>query len=414
MPFWRENEPRFYLLTGFEEELFCPVSYVRIVNHLQRAPSGWQSSAFVLPRELAAALEELPKCSGLILARATSAAAAELAARARELGLPVIYDIDDYLWKLPDYVDTRQLAEGVKEVLAHATLVTTPSKELASFVQKMFPALRIAIIPNAADIFCDYRHKREINAVLANSDFFRLPKIKKEFFQALRDGARAANVKLWLYYLSNDAPENFSDDPNLQIIWCGVRSYSSYRLLLEKVHPQIALVPLPDDHFSRYKSVVKFAEFGHHSTAGIYSRVEPYASFVRDGEDGWLTDNEPVSWRDSVTRVLMLNEFELNRIRSLAAARSRKEFASKSIRATLFSNLEQTGLKKINGAKAAQPPPPEVEFTFREAYDYVVGHRAALLWENERLREIQSSFDRITAERDALLAEREQILKDKA
>jgi hypothetical protein len=75
--------------------------------------------------------------------------------------------------------------------------------------------------------------------------------------------------------------------------------------------------------------------------------------------------------------------------------------------------LEHAGLKAINGAQPAQPPPPEVEFTFREAYDYLVGHRAALLWENERLREIENSVSRITAERDALLSEREQILKDR-
>jgi len=411
MSLFGANGPRFYLLTALEEDPYCPVSYVRIVNHLQRAPSGWGALKIILPRDLAAALEELPKCSGVLLARATSAAAATLAARARELDLPVIYDIDDYLWKLPDYVEARQLAEGATEVLAHATLTTTPSRELESFINKLFPAMPIVIVPNAADIFCDYPRKREVGAVLANSDFFRLPKIKKEFFQAVRDGARAVNVKIWLYYLSNDAPEDLSDDPHLQVIWCGVRSYSSYRSLLERFHPQIALVPLPDDHFSRYKSVVKFAEFGHHSIAGIYSRVEPYASFVREGEDGWLTDNDPAAWRDSMTRVLSLSEFEFNRIRSVAAARSRKEFSGKSIRSKLFSTLEQAGLKSMKAVKPAQPPPPEVEFTFREAYDYVVGQRAALLWENQRLREIENSVDRITAERDALLAERGQMLK---
>ena len=191
MSFFGANDPQFYLLTALEEELYCPVSYVRIANHLQRAPSGWQSSVFILPRDLAAALEELPKCSGVLLARATSAAAATLAARAREIGLPVIYDIDDYLWKLPDYLDARQLAEGATEVLSHATLTTTPSQELGSFVNKLFPAMPIAIVPNAADIFCDHPRKREVGAVLANSDFFRLPQMKKEFFQAVRDGARA-------------------------------------------------------------------------------------------------------------------------------------------------------------------------------------------------------------------------------
>jgi len=66
---------------------------------------------------------------------------------------------------------------------------------------------------------------------------------------------------------------------------------------------------------------------------------------VREGEDGWLTDNDPAAWRDSMTRVLSLSEFEFNRIRSAAAARSRKEFSGKSIRSKLFSTLEQAGLK---------------------------------------------------------------------
>jgi hypothetical protein len=412
MSFFGSSEPRFYLLAALEEEVLCPVSYVRIVNHLQHAPSNWQSSVFVLPRDLEAALQELPKCSGVLLARATSSAAAELASRARALGLPVVYDIDDYLWKLPDYVVTRELSEGIGQVISKATLVTTPSRELGDFVKRLYPA-PISIVPNAADIFCDHPRKREVGAILANSDFFRLPKMKKEFFEAVRDGARAAGVKLWLYYLSNDAPETLSDDPHLQIIWCGVRSYSSYRVLLERIRPELALVPLPDDHFSRYKSVVKFAEFGHHSTAGIYSRVEPYVSFVREGEDGWLTDNDPGAWRDAITRVLSLTEFEFNRVRSVASAKSRKEFNGKAVRSKLFSALEHAGLKAINGAQPAQPPPPEVEFTFREAYDYLVGHRAALMWENERLREIENSVSRITAERDALLVEREQILKDR-
>jgi hypothetical protein len=303
--------------------------------------------------------------------------------------MPVVYDIDDYLWRLPEYLAARDLANGVDRVLQYASLVTTPSERLANFVKEKFPGLPVVIVPNAGDIFAEPVQLRSVTAVLANSDFFRLPEIKKEFFESLRDGALAANTKLYLYYLSNDPPEHCSDDPHLQVIWCGVRSYSSYRSLLASIAPQIAFVPLADDHFSRYKSVIKFAEFGFHGAAAIYSRVEPYKSFVRDAQDGWLTNNTPRAWRDTVARVLSLSHVELESVRKRAAARCRNEFDGDAVRADFFAALQSSGLRAVPDARPTQPPPAQGEFIFREAYDYMVGRCAALEWENERLRKLE-------------------------
>ena len=383
----RRSQKANYIVAVIEEDVYCPVSYVRVVNHLQNAPEGWVSSIFTLPKDARSASRELRNASALFLARATSAEAAALASEARDLGLPVIYDIDDYLWKLPDYVSRRDLAGGVDAVLAHATLLLTPSETLRDFVRERFPALPAVIVPNSADILADRSAVRRVRAVLANSDFFRLRDMKNEFFEAIRDGARAAGAILELYYLSNDAPEKHTDDPSLQVIWCGVRSYSSYRRLLESISPEIAFVPLPDDHFSRYKSVIKFAEFGRHRIAAIYSRVEPYASFVRAGEDGWLSENTPSSWKAAVAQVLSMAPSDLDRVRSKAAARSTEEFAGETVRSKFFAALQSAGLRSVSmGGTPRQPPPAEMDFVFREAYDYMVERCAALAWENGRLR----------------------------
>jgi hypothetical protein len=384
--FRKHSGPSYYLIVGIEEEVYCPVSYVRIVNHLQHMPAGWIGPLFVLPKDALAAAQELKKASCLLLARTSSSESAFLAAQARRAGLPVVYDIDDYLWKLPDYLAAKDLATGVDAVLAHATLVTSPSEALRTFIQGRFPGLPVRIVPNAADVFCDHPPLRHVRAVMANSDFFRLRDMKREFFQALRDGARDADVKLYLYYLSNDAPETCTDDPHLQVIWCGVRSYSSYRTLLSTIEPQIALVPLPDDHFSQYKSVVKFAEYGYHGIAAIYSGVDPYRSFVRDGVDGWLTANTQAEWRAAVRYVLSLAPEELDSARRQASERSRREFGGSQVRSAFFSALESTGMRTVARAQALQPPPAQAEFVFREAYDYMVGRCSALESDIYRLR----------------------------
>lgn len=392
--FRRPKADAFHLVVGIEEEIYCPVSYVRVINHLQNAPAGWVSSVYVLPREVGLASEALPKASGLLLARASSPEAAALAAQARESGLPVIYDIDDYLWRLPEYLAARDLANGVDRVLAQATLLTTPSAALGEFVRQKFPKLEVRIVPNSGDIFTGAPRLREVRAVLANSDFFRLPAMKREFFEAVRDGAREAGAKVSLYYLSNDAPEHCTDDPNLRVIWCGIRSYSSYRTLLESVSPEIAFVPLADDHFSRYKSVVKFAEFGFHGIAGIYSRVEPYRSFVADGQDGWLTANSPRAWRETARHVLSLPETERKRIRDRASDRCRREFSGDAVRADFFDALRHAGVRTVAAVTPSQPPPAQEEFVFRESYDYMVGRCAALAWDVERLRKVEANAEK--------------------
>ena len=37
--------------------------------------------------------------------------------------------------------------------------------------------------------------------------------------------------------------------------------------------------------------------------AGIFSNVEPYASFVKHEEDGLLVDNEPAAWVKAIERL---------------------------------------------------------------------------------------------------------------
>ena len=367
------TKPTIHLAVCLEEEVFCPVSYVRLVNHIQHA-SQLTATFFVLPRDFDAAREKLAHTSVLVFARCASKEAVTLAKQASQLGIPVAYDIDDYLWKLPSYVGSRDLGSGVDSLLSYCSLVTTPSLQLQKVLQDKFPKLRVEIIPNAGNLVVEHPAPRVCKAILANSDFFRLPQMRVDFFRAVRDGAALAKVRMCLFYLSNDPPEHFTDDPYLQIVWGGIRSYSSYRSLLTTVAPDLGIVPLPDDGFSQYKSVVKFAEFGAHGIPTIFSNVEPYRSYVRHDTDGWLCDNSYESWKEAVFHVLSQSPEAVVARGAAAKLRSGQEFDAEQIRSKLLSTLIE-GLKAspVSSANDAQhAPPPLAAFTFRESYDYII------------------------------------------
>ncbi len=195
--------------------------------------------------------------------------------------------------------------------------------------------------------------------------------MKFDFFHALRDAAQEAAKPLLLYYFSNDPPEHFTDDPYLRIVWMGFRSYSSYKQLLDHLKPELGLVLLRQEEFSRHKSVVKFAEYGFAGAIGIYSRVAPYATFIEDGANGFFADNTYDGWKSSLLRALRLPPDVRLQMKARIDRDVRAQFDFFSIHATFRSLLAEH-------ANNAPPPPtdfPEnlpdlAEFAFREAYAY--------------------------------------------
>jgi hypothetical protein len=377
-----------HFLVLLEEERNCPVSYVRIIHHLQHAPSDFRFTVCVLPGEADVARAILPQVSGLLLARNVSSTAADITALAKQAGLPVVYDLDDYLWKLPAYAPGDATGDGIDAVLKNTTHLLTPSENLGNFVRERFPHISVQVQSNACDLATQHLAKRRVvKAVMANSDFFRLPAMRREFFTALRDAARAAEVKLLLHYFSNDVPEHWTDDSWLQIVWCGVRAYPAYRILLDAIEPDLGLVPLATDHFSRFKSVVKYAEFGFHGIAGVYSRTEPYLGFIEEGVDGWLSPNSPAEWRAAMTAVLRLPPEEIRLVGKQASVRARKKFDGRAVRAAFYHHLRATGARPKSYAEATRGVPDDMEFTYRPAYNYVNDVIAGLRWERDTARQ---------------------------
>jgi len=366
------NERKSFVVC-LEEPVFSPVSYVRHVSHLVGVADRYDIFAFrigTVPEEVV--YRSLETASLLLLARNRTRDAWMFACFAKEHGIPVVYDIDDYIWEFPNYSGADKVERlYVDEIIELADVVTTPSVELKLLVSERFDK-RVELVCNAGDLDSGVGRLEVVSAVMVQSDFFRMPEMRTEFFRSLHDASVASGKTMLLYYFSNDYPDVCTDTENLKIIWMGMRSYWSYKSFLSLIKPELGFVVLREEQFSKYKSLVKYAEFAAHGIVGVYSDVPPYRGFVRSGIDGYLCPNDPASWRDAIATVLSL-DWDGRRCLALNADTVMKEsFLYEKIDAAYLSLIESLLPERGSVAACAGTPllngKPDQCF---EAYHYL-------------------------------------------
>lgn len=97
-------------------------------------------------------------------------------------------------------------------------------------------------------------------------------------------------------------------------------SWPNYLEFTRSVTRDIALAPLLPQPFNAGRGPTKFFDFARMDAVGIYTDVEPYKSFVRDGVDGILLPNDPELW---VKTIVELAADKPRRTRMAQAARER-------------------------------------------------------------------------------------------
>lgn len=97
-------------------------------------------------------------------------------------------------------------------------------------------------------------------------------------------------------------------------------SWANYLSYTASVRRDIALAPLLPGPFNAGRGPTKFFDFARMGAVGIYSNVEPYRGFIRDGVDGLLLENDPDLWVRTMT--ILAGDEPLRR-RMAEAARQR-------------------------------------------------------------------------------------------
>lgn len=229
------------------------------------------------------------------------------AVRAKNAGIKIIYDIDDFIIDFPKYSgceinDERRNNFYQHMQLADAVTVSTPrlQEKLKEYIEN-----ETVLIQTGFDIERHYHSSKvamteakEVKIVYTNGDRVKLNAFRDGFFRTMNTFLNGhPDLFFDMFCVSNAEVSNFS-----RCNFLGAVDWFEHKRLLLENNYYMGIVPLgaeedrDDFAFNLCKSPIKYLEYGGLKIAGIYSKNPIYTDVIENGYNGLLVDNTEEAW----------------------------------------------------------------------------------------------------------------------
>jgi GT2 family glycosyltransferase/glycosyltransferase involved in cell wall biosynthesis len=232
--------------------------------------------------------------------------------RARQEGKPVVYEIDDLLFALPnDHPDistnvyTSALLPMLSALIeADAATVSTPA--LKDALGHINP--RIWVLPNYLnDQYWSLTQRvvklPPVPVVIGymGSDTHKpdLDDIAPVIVRLLGRYGNAIRFRFW----GGEPPQAIRDHPNVEWIPLAIWNYADFAAYFARQESDIFIAPLSDNLFNRCKSPLKFLEYSSLGVPGVYSKITPYQEVIQNNENGLLASDHQ-EWEDCLVQLI--------------------------------------------------------------------------------------------------------------
>ncbi len=225
--------------------------------------------------------------------------------------VPVIFEIDDLLFDMPDFLNAASInkrnAANLKIMISDADYVTTTTTILAEHLAKLNPEVRI--IPNCID-FSNPPEYRQFGSGAVNLIFSSTDTVSVDVLIPVIKRLQRENRETEFHVYG----PNFSKfaASGIKLIPHPSTDYGEFHQQLAGHKNPVALIPLDDSNFSNCKSPVKYLDYTAAGIPVIASNVPPYREIITPGQDGILAENNPEAWYDAIVRVLDNADFCLS------------------------------------------------------------------------------------------------------
>ena len=220
-------------------------------------------------------------------------------------GKPVVYETDDCLPEVPDYLGKPHYREWGPDVLSWASRVDAVTVATPALAEYFAPhARRVFVLPNylagrtrPPDLRTVPNGEGRIEIGFAGNAGHRgdLAPVA----QALRRiQERRAEVRVTFF---GGVPDGFAAGERVRVVPPDWR-YDLFPGRLAQLGLDIGIAPLVDNAFNRCVSNLKYLEYGALGIAGVFSRARAFES-VHDGETGLLCDSTSESWEEAIERL---------------------------------------------------------------------------------------------------------------
>jgi hypothetical protein len=285
-------------VTQINDEGPIPCFFIRFADPVACLTTNWNyvPSAHPLVERI------VPHADVLVAQRAFSKQSQWIVEDAKDRGVPVIYELDDFFLELPPQSCTRiteERKDAIRRMLACADLVTCSTRPLAQALGSYNSNIRVldnyALPVTLARLDTSPRDVPHVGIV--NTDYFKLIDQKLELFAALREAIETLGYQVTfpgtIDPLMRELQSQYPSHVKL------VPTFLPRRHLIELMIEygiNVAVVPLDDNQYHRFKSDIKFFDWGSAAIPGIYNNSRIYQrvihqknGFLCDGTyDGWL------------------------------------------------------------------------------------------------------------------------------
>ena len=245
-------------------------------------------------------------CDVLVMIRPNNVYAWRIAALSRKSGCFIITTCDDDLLHLPKtHPDLYWRRKGLIKALNNSNVFMTTSRHLMEQMLGYTIDKRGVYVDTVVKygelLERDYEtEKRDmVRFVYAAGGGQHEVLFEQIVLPALRKAAACYPGKFSLTFISVH-PNCEGLEKSIPITYIEGMPFLEYRKFMDEQKFDVGIAPLEDSPFAKCKYFNKYLEYTLSGVVGVYSNVEPYTYVVTDGDNGYLADNNDISWEEKL------------------------------------------------------------------------------------------------------------------
>lgn len=254
--------------------------------------------------------DDLNWSEAVVLQREANPHVLDVIAQLAKLKKKVIFEIDDLLTDVPEYLTVHEhcvkMRPHLEEALRMADAVTVSTgllkEQLAVHNENIF------VVPNCASTAFPPINHYDVEAdpaarvpqatlLIASSDTVRVDFIMLTLKRLLDEKDLA--IKL----VGIGPPGKFLKEKGFDIEVHPMMEYDHFKAFLAGQENAIGLIPLDDSVFNRCKSAIKYLDYGVAGIPSVCSNIPPYSDVITHGKNGFLCPEDAGAWFEAIKQL---------------------------------------------------------------------------------------------------------------